>query len=381
MIPTSGYIDDCHLNPHTANRDCAAISPTVEPFNETIVIAKTQCLVKLALMEPVIFFVQLHQGDSINASSKVLKGYVKLQVTKPIRISWIELSLTGIGKLNLNGRSETKEFRKHIWPIPVDNSSQNSSMARQGYSPQMFQRKPRSEELHDGGFGKTPSLLFKKRFYKSHVRKVGKLLKYPLSCFSGGNLKNESMALHPEVNRTADKLQPGDYFFEFEELIDPWRPVTIHTRSCSVKWVLAAYIESPDLDASTIRGDLEIPFVNIPSERSLSLCQPSFFHGELRKHYAYHISLSENTATPDSDVFIDLKFFPKTDLLSVSLESFLIEKVTKKVQGGHTIHVEPLRMIPISSEHSYAMEKTSLNTESSTTASSVQSTQSAVAAK
>jgi hypothetical protein len=129
-------------------------------------------------MEPAIFFVQLHQGDRINARSKVLKGYLKFQVTKPIRMSWIELSLTGIGKLNLHGRTETKEFRKHIWPILVDNNSQKSSMARQKYSQQIFRRKTRLGELHDGGFGKAPSLFFKKGFCESHVRKVGKLLKY-----------------------------------------------------------------------------------------------------------------------------------------------------------------------------------------------------------
>lgn len=379
MISTGGNITDGHLNFHTSNRDYVAIPPTVEPFNETIIIANTQYLVKLALMEPVIFFVQRHQGDGTNARSKMLKGYLKLQVTKPIRISWIELSLTGIGKLNLHGRSETKEFRKHIWPIPVDKSSQKSSMARHGYSQHIFKRKMRSEELSEPGFGKAPSLFFKKGFCESPIRKVGKLLKYPLLCFSGGSLENGSMALHSELNRTEDKLQPGDYFFEFEELIDPWRPVTIHTRSCSVKWVLAACIGSPDLNYSTIRGDLEIPFVNIPSERLLSSCQPSFFRGELRNHYAYHISLAENTATPDSDVFIDLKFFPRTDLLFIFLESFLIEEVIKKVEGRYSIHVEPLRIIPIPGEHSYAMGNTLLNTEPSTTATLVQGNKSAVA--
>lgn len=120
----------------------------------------------------------------------------------------------------------------------------------------------------------------------------------------GGSTLHQGYTLFP----------PGDYNYNFEQLIDSHNPETIENEMVSVRWLLQAVIERSGVFQSNLSGNRCIPFIRTPLEGSLEQVEP--------------IMMSRNLKGLHCDMTIFAKSFPLGSEIPIVLKVSPLAKVT-----------------------------------------------------
>lgn len=146
-----------------------------------------------------------------------------------------------------------------------------------------------------------------------------------------------------KLHRGYEILSPGDYTYEFKQLIDSHNPETIENEMVSVKWLLQAIVERSGTFRSNLSGIRYIPFIRSPVEGCLEQTKPVAISRILDGQLHYNITISGKSFTLGSQIPIAIKLIPFAKVTCRRIQVWMIENL--HVRGKTKDHVKPSKRL------------------------------------
>lgn len=140
------------------------------------------------------------------------------------------------------------------------------------------------------------------------------------------------------LHRGYKLFPPGDYTYEFEQLIDSHNPETIENETVSVRWLLQAVIERSEMFLSNLSGIRYILFIRSPTEESLEQVEPIVMSRNWKDQLQYDITIFGKSFPFGSQMPIALKLTPFAKVTCHRIQVWIIENAHFHDKSIH--HIE-----------------------------------------
>ena len=297
----------------------------------------------LQLAEPMLFLQGYDQNDVTSAKTTMLRGALKLRVSKGAKIKTITL--------NFRGRATTD------WPEGIP---------------------PRKTEFKD-----TESIMnhtwtfFNFRFPNAdgHCADEAQVLKGPRTTttevtpgVTSSNLEVPStkdlkrLSLQANRSRSFGKgdnqqtvagakgyrvFTPGEYTYNFELPIDSRMPESISVELGRVKYELEAIIERSGAFRANLIGQKEVTLIRAPAENSLETVEPIAISRDWEDQLHYDIVISGKSFPLGSQVPIAFKLTPLAKVQCHRIKVFVTENIQYFTANKKVHRLEPTRRIQL----------------------------------
>ena len=333
--------------------------------------------VSIILAEPTIFLHGLdHDGttrDSASTSSALLRGRLRLNITKSAKIKAVTLKFTGKaktewpeGKTNPNGTT-SYVYKKEAYTTPGIPPQKTETFEEESLRHQVM---PFFNALYEGsesGYGTLCNYVLRDKFVSSSVTSLSNTSNTALdqpssphlsaSGFSIPVLSNRAnrsntllsakevkrLSLQSNQSRSFTKDQspygptpaqkgykifhPGIYEYSFELPIDNNSSETTNLPLASVKWQLEALVERAGTFKPNLQGFKEIPVIRSPSEDSLELVEPISISRKWEDQLHYEIMISGKSFPLGSKIPIAFKLTPLAKVQVHKIRVFVSENI------------------------------------------------------
>ncbi|PGG99349.1 hypothetical protein AJ80_09387 [Polytolypa hystricis UAMH7299] len=303
--------------------------------HEKVIATGNGVSISIALAEPIIFLDTIH--DRRRSKTKLLRGTLRLKVSKPVKVKKIYLTFKGLSQVfwpqglpaKKHQHYHNKSIMNHTWTF----FNAQFPDAEKGYGTTYHRISTPSRSKYipkEGGSISLPSL---DRITKAgatasvtNVRDIKRLSLQSVQSRSFG--KGESPNCTSSVAHKGYKVfQPGEYLYNFELPIDCRLPETIKTDMSFVKYELEAMVERTGTIRPNIIGSREISFIRSPAENSLEHIEPIAIARTWEDQLHYDIIISGKSFPIGGQIPIAFSFTPLSKVCLNSIKVYVTENV------------------------------------------------------
>lgn len=323
----------------STSQEASSSTVTAKLRNEKVIAAGNGVAVSIALTEPVLYLPGFDQNDPSTSRTAMLRGGLRLKVTKPAKIKRISLSFRGILQTDWpEGTSSgipslrKKERTRLLTPglgLPSKKTQQQETNSIMNHTWPFF-----NSQFPDPatGHGADRYHLEKPIDVYGHSMAASTVDLFAKSVSSGNSSNNMSreakaLSLYSNQSRSFGKgdpigggptisqkgymqFAPGDYIYNFEMPIDSRLPESINTEFGSVRYELEALVERSGTFRPNILGTIDIPFIRTPGEGSLEQVEPIAISRNWDDQLQYDIIISGKSFPLGSQIPIAFKLTP-----------------------------------------------------------------------
>ncbi|KAJ5318001.1 hypothetical protein N7508_002509 [Penicillium antarcticum] len=316
--------------------------------NEEVMTSADGITVTLALAEPVVYLPHLDSADPATARSVMLSGHLRLRLTKTIKIKKVELVFKGVAQTKISdgilpkeGRTQhIKELNKHVWPLFLADAQDGLSMSNIDYrannlniaSPLLAT----ITKLH-----RTNTAILNIQHNNKDAMDLSLRMNHDHACgISNGEPWARGVS---RSHRGYQVFPPGDYTYNFEQLIDSHNPETIENQMVSVRWLLQAVVERPGVFQSNLSGIRYIPFIRSPVEGCLEQVEPIAISRTWKDQLHYNITIIGKSFPLGSRIPIAIKLTPFAKVTCRRIQVWVMENFHYHGKANH--HIEPRKRL------------------------------------
>ena len=350
--PVSGIVHRPHLveNVRSASMSEALPIPLQTFSNDKPIASGSGVSVSISLAEPVLYLQGFDANDSSTRSTTMLRGSLRLKVTKQAKLKSISL--------NFKGKSETEwpegipprrtEFKdtetimNHTWPFfnaqfPLAEHSFMADIVQLAKGPGVTTKEVGvTASSVDRSASPLPSTI--------SPREAKRLSLQVNQSRSFG--KAETANGGPTVAQKGFKVfHPGDYLYNFELPIDSRLPETVNVDLGSVKYELEALVERSGAFRANLMGSKEVVFIRAPTEGSLEQVEPIAISRNWEDQLHYDIVISGKSFPLGAQVPIAFKLTPLAKVQCHRIKVFVTENIQYFTNNKRVHRLEPTRKI------------------------------------
>ncbi|KAK2755112.1 hypothetical protein FQN54_006641 [Arachnomyces sp. PD_36] len=302
----------------SSSPNASSSSITAKIRNEKVIAAGNGVTVSIALTEPVLYLPGFDHNDPSTSRTAMLRGGLRLKVTKPAKIKRISLSFRGILQTEWpeglatkrNQQVETSSIMNHTWPF--FNAQFPDPVTGHGADRYYV---PKPLDVYGQSMATSTADLFAKSISAgSSTNSLTTRDTKALSLQSNQSRsfgKGESVGGGPTISQRGYlQFAPGDYIYNFEMPIDSRLPESINAELGSVRYELEALIERSGAFRPNVLGAIEIPFIRTPAEGSLEQVEPIAISRNWDDQLHYDIIISGKSFPLGSQIPIAFKLIP-----------------------------------------------------------------------
>ncbi|KAJ5900383.1 arrestin domain protein [Penicillium subrubescens] len=318
-----------------SNRNSWVMSSTPAsaiPFlrDEEVATSAHGITVALALAEPVVY---LPHFDPADTRSVMLSGHLRLRLTRTVKIKKVELVFKGVAQKKIpNGilpkKSQVqnvKELNKHVWPVFLAGAHEGLSMSNIEYNANNFKFASPQFATINHNHNNKEAMDFSLQANFKHACGIGNCEPWA----RGVSRLHRGYKLFP----------PGDYTYDFEQLIDSHNPETIENEIISVRWLLQAVVEHSGAFQSNLSGIRYIPFIRSPVGECLEQVEPVAISRDWKDKLHYNITIFGKSFPLGSQIPIAIKLIPFAKITCRRIQVWVLENLHFHGRANH--HVEP----------------------------------------
>lgn len=342
----------------------AFTSNNTSPSQSHVVAAGRGVQLIIALTEPVVFL-EGHTGKGVRHTNKpaVLRGYLRLNIIKPVKIKrlciyfrgCIHMGLPeGVPFLHARWTPSVSSCLLVIFHLSVKHLGRRSLISS-GIT--YFDRGDTARSYNAFGadfyhLSDEPSIAIA----------TGQDVEPAAQPFKGDRYPTSETAVHPLANSSAikprdrksypatsprqgqDQLRlfpPGDYIYGFEFLVHNSLPESIRTDLSSIHYNIETVLERSGFFRSTMTGTLDVPLVRLPGDSSLEHIEPITFSRTWRNQLCYDLFVSCRSRPLGSQIPMRLKLVALANLACHSISVYMSEHIQYQMKGREA---PPLRL-------------------------------------
>ncbi|OQD89919.1 hypothetical protein PENANT_c002G03792 [Penicillium antarcticum] len=294
-------------------RETAELVPYLGP--EAIIATGHGMNLGIALSESVLFLERYDKEDPSTKKCTILRGQLRLSVTKPTRLKkvWIrfcgQMQMVWPGGITYFDRGGTAMHRNDFGADSFDLLKAPTATA----NAHLMTTTNASLQVGQPGASKVC------------LTQTGYSVEDTATCHSKSN---------EAQSQSGSKLFPaGDFLYSFEFLLDGSLPETIKTDLSSIQYSLEAFVEPSRHLRSNLTGKLEIPVVRLPAESPLELTEPVMISGNWRDQLHYRMVMSGKSFPLGSQIPISLKLTPMSKVACQWVKVYVTEHVQHWSRG------------------------------------------------
>ncbi|KAG5299793.1 arrestin domain-containing protein [Histoplasma capsulatum G186AR] len=311
--------------------------------HEKVVASANGIAVSICLAEPVLFLEGFDRDNADTTKTSILRGTLRLKLSKPAKIKKICLNFKGMGQTN--------------WPegVPPKKNQFHENHAILNHTWMLFNAQlPDAEYSHGADHirlkvptvstkelaASTIELLALSTSNLSRAKQPRDVKKLSLQSNCSRSFAKGEFPRHgePSVSARGFKLfEPGDYWYNFELPISSRYPESIDSPAGWVKYMLEASVERSGAFRPNLLGHREVPFIRTPPEGSLEHVEPIAISRTWEDQLHYDIVISGKSFPLGGQVPIAFKLTP---LAKVSLHRIkvIVTENTQVVANNRTYH-------------------------------------------
>ncbi|OAT13816.1 arrestin domain-containing protein [Blastomyces gilchristii SLH14081] len=299
---------------HSQNAPVSALSLSLLR-NEKVIASSNGITVSICLAEPVLFLEGFDRNDADTRKTSILRGILRLKLSKSARIKKISLNFKGMGQTNWPDGLPPKKSQLHEQHVIMNHTWMlfNAQLPAAEYShgaDHMNLKVPMvsTKELA----ASTIELLAKSGSATSLAKLPKEAKRLSLqSTYSRSFAKGDTHHGGPSVASRGYKLfQPGEYWYNFELPISSQYSESINSIAGWVKYTLEATIERSGAFRPNLLGHREVPFIRTPPEGSLEHVEPIAISRTWEDQLHYDIIISGKSFPLGGQVPIAFKLTP-----------------------------------------------------------------------
>lgn len=321
--------------------------------NEKVVASGSGITVSIGLTEPVLFLEGYERNDRETRKTAMLRGRLRLNITKPLKIKKVYLNFRGFaittwpeglpGKRNQY--HQTHGIMNHTWtffnaqfPTAEQGYGADHVQVRKGQSVTTARRlssstlAASSSDLLPGSSSAGSTMTMTrdmKRLSLQHVQSRS---------FGKGESSNGART----VAQKGYKWFPrGDYIYNFELPVDSRFPETVRSEMATIKYELEAMVERSGAFRPNLLGTREVPFVRTPSDGSLEHVEPIAITRTWDDQLHYEVIISGKAFPIGAKVPIAFKLTPLAKVACHRIRVYITESVQQwsKRKTAHRVDV------------------------------------------
>ncbi|MCJ1359420.1 MAG: hypothetical protein MMC33_009422 [Icmadophila ericetorum] len=316
--------------------------------------------VYVSLAEPALFLQGYDQHDLTNRTTTLLRGSLRLRVTKSAKIKAITLAF--------RGRAET-EWPEGIPPRKLEFKDTESIM---NHTWPFFNAQFQTAELGHGADRVTPLKAAASSTKEISITSIANptfdhFQRASRACESNNLSSNDAKRLSLQVNRSrsfgrgdsdrgsgptiAQKgyrtFTPGDYTYSFELPIDSRLPESINVELGGVKYELEALVERAGAFRANLVGTKEVTLIRVPSENSLEQVEPIAISRNWEDQLHYDIVISGKSFPLGAQVPIAFKLTPLAKVQCHRIKVYITENIHYYTANKRVHRLEPTRKVQL----------------------------------
>ncbi|MCJ1310100.1 hypothetical protein MMC25_003761 [Agyrium rufum] len=313
--------------------------------------------VSISLAEPVLFLQGFDHSDLTNRNTTLLRGSLRLRVSKSAKIKSVSLAFRGKAitewpegippkKIEFQ---DVESIMNHTWPF-FNAQFQTAEYGHGADSVQPLKGPTTStRELQVPGVTSFAFDHFQRnsrptdgRLTAKDVKKLSLAVNQSRSFGKGDTTNGGSVA--QKGYRT---FTPGDYIYGFELPIDSRMPETIDVELGKVKYELEATIERAGAFKTNLIGSREVTMIRAPSENSLETVEPIAISRNWEDQLHYDIVISGKSFPLGAQVPIAFKLTPLAKVQCHSIKVFVTENIHYYTANKRVHRLEPTRKVKL----------------------------------
>ncbi|PGH17649.1 hypothetical protein AJ79_01011 [Helicocarpus griseus UAMH5409] len=318
--------------------------------NEQIVATSNGITVSICLAEPVLFLEGFERNDLDARKTSILRGTLRLRLSKSAKIKKVSLNFKGLGQTNWpEGLSHKKSqlheqhtIMNHTWmlfnaQLPAAEHSHGADHMRLK-TPAVTTKELATSTIEAlAKSGSSTSL--------ASMPKEAKRLSLN-SSYSRSFGKGETSHGGPSVASRGYKLfPPGEYCYNFELPISSRYSESINSIAGWVKYTLTASVERAGAFRPNLLGHREVPFIRAPAEGSLEHVEPIAISRTWEDQLHYDIIISGKSFPLGGQVPIAFKLTPLAKVTCHRIKVFVTEnmqvvannKIDRRLDGNKKV--------------------------------------------
>ncbi|KAF2806581.1 uncharacterized protein BDZ99DRAFT_538933 [Mytilinidion resinicola] len=315
--------------------------------------------VSVSLAEPVLFLQGFEHSEHSERSTAMLRGSLRLNVTKQSKIKAVTLKFRGkaVTKWPEGIPPKKTEFEEidtimsHTWPF--FNAQFPTAEANTGAD---------HVEIYKSSNGSNSTLpvipkgrgsldVFGRDSHNASStnltsREAKRLSLQVNQSRSFG--KAESSTNGPSVAQKGYRVfNAGDYVYNFELPLDSHLPETIDVELGSVKYELEATVERAGAFRANLVGNKEVTLIRAPSEGSLEQVEPIAISRSWEDQLHYDIVISGKSFPLGSQIPIAFKLTPLAKVQCHRIKVFVTENIEYFCSNKRVHRMEPTRKVQL----------------------------------
>ncbi|KAF1815319.1 hypothetical protein P152DRAFT_495423 [Eremomyces bilateralis CBS 781.70] len=321
----------------------------------------------ISLTEPVLFLQGFEQSDSGGRGTAMLRGSLRVKVTKPSKLKGVTLRFKGKATTKWpegippkkTEFEETDTIMSHTWPF----FNAQFPTAELGPGADHFELFPNKLPLSSTSTPESSMTMHKSRA-SFDIRRIS-----PPSTANGLS-KSEQKRLSLQVNQSRSfskdetpikpgnsgssvsqkgyrTFQPGEYFYNFELPLDSHLPETLSVDLGSVGYTLEAEIARAGAFRANLVGTKPVVLIRAPSEGSLEQVEPIAISRNWEDQLHYDIVISGKSFPLGAQVPIAFKLTPLAKVTCHRIKVYVTENVEYWAHNKRVHRMEPTRKIQL----------------------------------
>ncbi|KAL1955109.1 hypothetical protein VTO42DRAFT_9010 [Malbranchea cinnamomea] len=311
------------------------------PRNEKLVASGNGITVSISLAEPVLFLEGYERNDRESRKTAMLRGDLRLTLTKPLKIKKVYLNFRGFAVTTWpeglpgkrNQYHQTHGIMNHTWTF----FNAQLPTAEHDYGAHVVQLHGHSSQLSVCGSDIFPGSRNSLKAVSKDMQSLS--LQYVRSRSFG---KDEFSSGANTIARRGYKwFPPGNYTYKFEMPVDSRFPETVRSEMATIKYELEAMVERSGAFRPNLLGIREIPFVRTPSDDSLEHVEPIAITRNWDDQLHYEIIISGKSFPLGAKIPIAFKLTPLAKVACHRIRVYVTESVQQwsKRKTAHRVDV------------------------------------------
>ncbi|EEH21171.2 hypothetical protein PABG_03402 [Paracoccidioides brasiliensis Pb03] len=310
------------------------------PRHEKVVASSNGITVSISLAEPVLFLEGFDRNDTDTRKTSILRGTLRLSLSKSAKIKKISLNFKGLGQTYWPEGLPYKKNQFHEQHVIINHTWMlfNAQLPDAEYSNGADYAQLKTAAVSTKELSFAIDLLPKcsQTSLASSPKDVKRLSLRANYSRSFG--KGETSHGGPSVASRGYKLfHPGDYWYNFELPISSRYSETINSSAGWVRYALEASVERSGAFRPNLLGHREVPFIRTPAEGSLEHVEPIAISRTWDDQLHYDIIISGKSFPLGSQVPIAFKFTPLAKVSCHRIKVYITES-TQVVTNNKEYH-------------------------------------------
>ncbi|OJD12111.1 hypothetical protein ACJ73_09408, partial [Blastomyces percursus] len=283
--------------------------------NEKVVASSNGITVSICLAEPVLFLEGFDRNDADSRKTSILRGILRMKLSKSAKIKKICLNFKGVGQTNWPEGLPPKKNQLHEQHIIMNHTWMlfNAQLPAAEYSHGADHMKLKVPMVSTRELAASTIELLAKSGSTTSLAKLPKEARglSLQSTYSRSFGKGETHhGGHSVASRGYKLFQPGEYWYNFELPISSRYSESINSTAGWVKYTLEATIERSGAFRPNLLGHREVPFIRTPAEGSLEHVEPIAISRTWEDQLHYDIIISGKSFPLGGQVPIAFKLTP-----------------------------------------------------------------------